>query len=111
MTYIVYFCNGEFFLSYFVLVLYFRLSKNVGFYNLKKYIYQFKIIFQLAISNEGDAAAVGLSIANTILGGATGGMSVLFINYKISGKWSYLQTLNGALAGKKSYFTKHCTVG
>jgi len=57
---------------------------------------------QLAISNEGDAAVVGLAIANTILGGATGGMSVLFINYKINGKWSYLQTLNGALAGMVS---------
>jgi len=57
---------------------------------------------QLAISSEGDAAAVGLAIVNTILGGATGGMSVLFINYKINGKWSYLQTLNGALAGMVS---------
>ena len=64
--------------------------------------------FQLAISSEGDAAAVGLAIVNTILGGATGGMSVLFINYKINGKWSYLQTLNGALAGK-SYTLQLCT--
>ena len=65
--------------------------------------------FQLAISSEGDAAAVGLAIVNTILGGATGGMSVLFINYKINGKWSYLQTLNGALAGK-SYTLQLCTL-
>ena len=95
-----YFCPclslSDIFICFFCLFVY---SFRQIIYN-NHIIFQLKIIFQLAISNEGDAAVVGLAIANTILGGATGGMSVLFINYKISGKWSYLQTLNGALAGK-----------
>ena len=43
---------------------------------------------------------VGRAIVNTIIGGCGGGLSVLFVN-KIffNKKWSYLLTLNGALAG------------
>jgi Amt family ammonium transporter len=56
---------------------------------------------QLAISNEGDAEAVGLVIVNTIIGGCGGGLMALFNSRCFSSehKWSYLTTLNGALAG------------
>ena len=55
---------------------------------------------QLTISNEGDAAAVGRAIVNTIIGGCGGGLSVLFVNKIFFNKvWSYLLTLNGALTG------------
>merc|ERR1719402_541668 len=52
-------------------------------------------------SSPGDGAVVGLAIVNTILGGCSGGLTVLFINrFIIKGhKWSFLMTLNGALAG------------
>ena len=55
--------------------------------------------FQLAITNEGDAEAVGLSIVNTIIGGCGGGLVALTITHVRTGKWSYLVTLNGALTG------------
>jgi len=43
---------------------------------------------------------VGLAIVNTILGAATGGMTVLFVNkFALQQPWSFLMTLNGALAG------------
>jgi len=43
---------------------------------------------------------VGLAIVNTIIGGCGGGLTVLFVNkFIFGGKWSYLLTLNGALAG------------
>jgi len=54
---------------------------------------------QLTISNKGDAAAVGLVIVNTIIGGCAGGLVALFIQRFTTGKWSYLVTLNGALTG------------
>merc|ERR1719266_1146281 len=55
---------------------------------------------QTAISNPGDGDVVGLAIVNTILGAATGGMTVLFVNkFALHQPWSFLMTLNGALAG------------
>jgi len=61
---------------------------------------------QLAIVNEGDAAAVGLAIVNTIIGGCGGGLTVLFLfkfilkgTWGNDGKWSLLLTLNGVLTG------------
>ena len=60
----------------------------------------FRYLTQLTISNEGDAAAVGRAIVNTIIGGCGGGLSVLFVNKIFFNKvWSYLLTLNGALTG------------
>ena len=61
------------------------------------------LFFQLSITKEGDSAIVGLAIVNTIIGGCGGGLTVLFTNKFIFGnKWSYLMTLNGALAGMVS---------
>jgi len=62
---------------------------------------------QTTISNEGDGGVVALAIVNTILGASTGGMSVLFLTKYLwhrvgDGKWSFLMTLNGALAGMVS---------
>jgi len=61
---------------------------------------------QLAIVNEGDAAAVGIAIVNTIIGGCGGGLTVLFLfkfalkgTWGNDGKWSFLLTLNGVLTG------------
>merc|ERR1719412_2542214 len=60
---------------------------------------------QTAISSPGDGDVVGLAIVNTILGASTGSMSVLFLTkflWNKTGKWSFLMTLNGALAGMVS---------
>lgn len=63
---------------------------------------------QASISQPGDGGIVSLAIVNTILGGSTGGLSVLmlikFVWHRVdksvdSGKWSFLMTLNGALCG------------
>jgi len=55
---------------------------------------------QTQISAAGDGSVVGLAIVNTILGAATGGMTVLFVNkFALKQPWSFLMTLNGALAG------------
>ena len=54
---------------------------------------------QASISVKGDGAAVGLAIVNTILGGCAGGLVVLFFNRLQGSHWSFLMTLNGALAG------------
>jgi ammonia channel protein AmtB len=53
----------------------------------------------LSITNEHDAEKVGLAIVNTIIGGCGGGLTVLFLVWAFIKKWSYLLTLNGALAG------------
>ena len=62
-------------------------------------------IFQLTITNKGDAEVVGLAIVNTIIGGCGGGISCIFLFwfYKEK-KWSFLTTLNGALTGNNSKF-------
>jgi ammonia channel protein AmtB len=45
---------------------------------------------------------IALAIINSIIGGSTGGIVVLFFNkYILRQKWSYLMSLNGALAGKQ----------
>jgi len=55
---------------------------------------------QGSISGAGDGSVVALAIVNTILGASTGGLAVLFINkFLFSQPWSFLMTLNGALAG------------
>ena len=55
---------------------------------------------QGSISAADDGAVVALAIVNTILGASTGGLVVLFINkFLFSQPWSFLMTLNGALAG------------
>ena len=63
-------------------------------------------IFQLTITNKGDAEVVGLAIVNTIIGGCGGGIScgILFWFHKEK-KWSFLTTLNGALTGNNSQFS------
>ena len=70
--------------------------KNVLIFPLLKIS---SLFFKLAITNEGDADAVGIAIVNTILGGCGGGLSALFIEKYRTGKYSYLTTLNGALTG------------
>ena len=55
---------------------------------------------QGSISAADDGSVVALAIVNTILGASTGGLAVLFINKFLFAKpWSFLNTLNGALAG------------
>ena len=55
---------------------------------------------QGSISGADDGAVVALAIVNTILGASTGGLAVLFINkFMFAKPWSFLNTLNGALAG------------
>ena len=55
---------------------------------------------QGSISNVGDGDIVALAIVNTILGASTGGITVLFINKLLFKQpWSFLRTVNGALAG------------
>jgi Amt family ammonium transporter len=55
-------------------------------------------------STGADGGVVALAIVNTILGASMGGLSVLvltkFLWHRVGdGKWSFLMTLNGALAG------------
>jgi len=58
---------------------------------------------QASISQEGDGAVVGLAIVNTILGACSGGLTVLFYyRFVLKYPWSFLMTLNGALAGMVS---------
>ena len=58
------------------------------------------LLFQGTITNEGDAEEVARSVISTILGCCSGGLTALFFNKLIlKQKWSYLLTLNGALAG------------
>jgi len=52
---------------------------------------------QTPISNAGDGDVVGLAIVNTILGAATGGMTVLFVNnFALKQPWSFLMGNMGA---------------
>jgi Amt family ammonium transporter len=54
-----------------------------------------------SVTNEGDIDVVSRSVIVTILGGCTGGLTVLFFNrFVLRKKWSYLLTLNGTLSGK-----------
>eukprot|EP00092_Neocalanus_flemingeri_P000649 GFUD01000691.1.p1 GENE.GFUD01000691.1~~GFUD01000691.1.p1 ORF type:complete len:547 (+),score=127.70 GFUD01000691.1:58-1698(+) len=58
---------------------------------------------QAQIAHEGDGDVVALAIVNTILGGSTGGLAVLFINkFMFKQPWSFLMCLNGALTGMVS---------
>jgi len=58
---------------------------------------------QLTISGADDSGTVALAMVNTVLGGASGGLTVLFsIKFLFGKKWSYLMTLNGALTGMVS---------
>eukprot|EP00095_Tigriopus_kingsejongensis_P003363 maker-scaffold557_size137338-snap-gene-0.13 protein:Tk03363 transcript:maker-scaffold557_size137338-snap-gene-0.13-mRNA-1 annotation:"predicted protein" len=55
---------------------------------------------QARISQEGDSESVARAVVNTILGGCGAGLTVLILNKFYFGiHWSYLMTLNGALAG------------
>lgn len=55
---------------------------------------------QGAIATEEDVAAVSKSIINTIMGGCSGGLTVLFFyKFVLGKKWSYLFCLNGTLTG------------
>ena len=57
-------------------------------------------MFQLQITDKGDTDTIGLILVNTIVGGAGGGLTTLFMNKLLFvKKWSYLLTLNGALTG------------
>ena len=52
------------------------------------------------MTEEGQAANIGVIILNTLLGGCTGGLSVLLLcRVTIEGKWSYHLMLNGMLTG------------
>jgi len=58
---------------------------------------------QASISAPGDGGVVALAIVNTILGACAGGLTVLFFNrFVLQQPWSFLMTLNGALAGMVS---------
>ncbi|KAJ8305891.1 hypothetical protein KUTeg_016436 [Tegillarca granosa] len=56
---------------------------------------------QLSISNAGDAAAVAISIVNTIIAGSFAAFGTLIINRLkfLGNSWSLLATINGALTG------------
>jgi len=56
------------------------------------------------IAHAGDGDVVALAIVNTILGGSTGGLVVLFIHKFILSRsyWSFLMCLNGTLTGMVS---------
>ena len=77
-------------------------------YENPNFLKQVYVSFQLTITNKGDAEAVGLAIVNTIIGGCGGGISCLFLFwfYKEK-KWSFLTTLNGALTGNNTQFSKN----
>merc|ERR1711997_283421 len=64
---------------------------------------------QLSITNEGDSAAVGIVIVNTIIGGCSGGLVAMFITWFQTRKWSYLITLNGCLTGTYITFLSTCS--
>ena len=64
---------------------------------------------QLHISADGDASIIAIAIVNTIIGGCSGGLVVLFLfRFVLKGslgndaRWSFLLTLNGALSGMVS---------
>ncbi|XP_066982724.1 putative ammonium transporter 1 [Macrobrachium rosenbergii] len=61
---------------------------------------------QASISKEGDTAAVAKAIVNTVIAGCGGGITSLFLYrtgiFEPMSKWSFLMTLNGALAGMVS---------
>ena len=57
---------------------------------------------QLSIQNEGDGAAISVSVVNTVISASFAAFSSLFINkIKLFGNasWSLLITINGALTG------------
>ena len=57
-------------------------------------------VYQAAISGPGNSDAVARAVVNTILGGCSGGLTVLFTNrLLLGGLWSYSLSLNGTLAG------------
>ena len=60
----------------------------------------------MSITSKGTTDAVGLVIVNTMMGGAAGGLTVLFFQKfkgvfqgKLLGKWNHSLTLNGILVG------------
>ena len=58
----------------------------------------------MTITKAGSAEAVGLVLKNTLMGGAGGGITVLFFNrfkrgFRLRGKWNHTLTLNGTLIG------------
>ena len=55
---------------------------------------------QGAVASSQDVEVVAKAVVNTILGGSSGGLGVLFV-YKLmpNKRWSYLMSLNGTLAG------------
>ena len=58
----------------------------------------------MTITKAGSTEAVGLVIVNTIIGGAAGGITVLFFHkfktgFNLRGKWNFSLTLNGTLIG------------
>ncbi len=63
---------------------------------------------QASISQEGDAAVIGLACMNTIISGACGAITAMCTTYivdtinKRSPCWSLLATINGGLAGMVS---------
>ena len=71
-----------------------------------------QIFIKAAIASAGDSDTVARAVVNTILGGCSGGLTVLFANkFLLGAKWSYLMTLNGTLTGiyeHNVYFVSLC---
>ena len=63
---------------------------------------------QLTITNGGDADVVGSAIVNTILGGCSGGLTVLFINRKGTCLPYSLHKVNNTFLFLSSYFIQKC---
>ncbi|WAR02373.1 AMT1-like protein [Mya arenaria] len=69
---------------------------------------------QLAISNEGDGAAVSLAVVNTIISASFAAFSSLVINRSPlfgNKSWSLLITINGALTGMALFLVSPSTCG
>uniref|UniRef100_A0A1I8HK04 Ammonium_transp domain-containing protein n=1 Tax=Macrostomum lignano TaxID=282301 RepID=A0A1I8HK04_9PLAT len=54
---------------------------------------------QMSISNPGDGLALAIVMVNTILACSCGGTAGLIISWLTSPHWSFLETVNGSLAG------------
>ena len=64
---------------------------------------------QLTVSADGDAGAISTAVFSTVLGASAGGLIVLAFN-KVSpsgGKWSFVLSLNGVLAGMVAQVRGH----
>jgi hypothetical protein len=93
-------------ITFFYVVFFFILGLNEQLKsNPIKYVLFISIHFQTSISKPGDPDVVGLAVINTVIGGSTCGIVVLFFyKFVLRQKWSYLVSLNGALTGELPCF-------